>query len=225
MLDLIRKVSREFRRLLRHQRQPRKTLSRSFGLRPQESFLTGPQVNIMSFDYDLEFAGHRAEAHNLTQGPVDDLSVTAYDHSDGSGLQIDLVGNPRVPARRTGRPPPPLPGTPQGVHRAERPGASSRLDQPRRGRGGADELLAESRANRLKYHETTLPELFAAQTARTPTATAVLDRDGRAVTYRDLDLASNRLARLLIAEGASRTESWPWRPPGRPTWSSPCWPS
>ncbi|MER5693024.1 amino acid adenylation domain-containing protein [Streptomyces mirabilis] len=202
VLDLIRKVSREFRRLLRHQRHRGESLSRSFGLRPQESFLTGPQVNIMSFDYDLEFSGHRAEAHNLTQGPVDDLSVTAYDRSDGSGLQIDLVGNPEL-------------YRPDGLAAHHRRflallRAFTAPNAQERAVGLIDlateeeraELLAESRANRLKCHETTLPELFAAQTARTPTATAVLDRDGRAVTYRDLDLASNRLARLLIAEGA-----------------------
>ncbi|AKJ12990.1 hypothetical protein ABB07_24030 [Streptomyces incarnatus] len=202
VLDLVRKVSREFRRLLRHQRHRGESLSRSFGLHPQESFLTAPQVNIMSFDYDVEFGGHRAHAYNLTQGLVDDLSVTAYDRSDGCGLRIDLVGNPEL-------------------YRPEELAAHHRrllallraFTEPNaqeRAVGLIDlateeeraELLAESRANHRKYRETTLPELFAAQVARTPAATAVLDCDGRAMTYRDLDLASNRLARLLIAEGA-----------------------
>ena len=51
----------------------------------------------------------------------------------------------------------------------------------------------------------TLPELFAAQVAATPDAVAVVSGDG-ALTYTELDQASNRLARFLAARGA-RPES------------------
>ncbi|MCF6526383.1 non-ribosomal peptide synthetase, partial [Streptomyces sp. JJ36] len=47
----------------------------------------------------------------------------------------------------------------------------------------------------------TLPELFAAQVARTPDATALLWRD-TAQTFAELDAASARLARLLLDRGA-----------------------
>ncbi len=46
-----------------------------------------------------------------------------------------------------------------------------------------------------------IPELFAAQVARTPDALAVTF-DDRSMTYRELDEAANRLAHLLIAHGA-----------------------
>ncbi len=46
-----------------------------------------------------------------------------------------------------------------------------------------------------------IPVLFAAQVARTPEATAVTF-EGRSMTYRELDEASNRLAHLLAAHGA-----------------------
>ncbi|WP_156744226.1 non-ribosomal peptide synthetase, partial [Mycobacterium sp. 1164985.4] len=46
-----------------------------------------------------------------------------------------------------------------------------------------------------------IPVLFAAQVARTPDAFA-LTCDGRSLTYRQLDEASNRLANLLAAQGA-----------------------
>ena len=46
-----------------------------------------------------------------------------------------------------------------------------------------------------------VPVLFAAQVARTPEAVAVTF-EGRSMTYRELDEASNRLAHLLVARGA-----------------------
>ncbi|MCP3811860.1 AMP-binding protein, partial [Mycobacteriaceae bacterium Msp059] len=49
--------------------------------------------------------------------------------------------------------------------------------------------------------EVSIPASFAAQVARAPDAVAVTC-DGRAMTYRDLDEASNRLAHLLISHGA-----------------------
>ncbi|MBS2080394.1 AMP-binding protein, partial [Mycobacterium tuberculosis] len=52
---------------------------------------------------------------------------------------------------------------------------------------------------------TSIPGLFAAQVARTPDA-AALSFDGRSMTYRELDEAANRLAHLLIEEGAGPGE-------------------
>ena len=47
----------------------------------------------------------------------------------------------------------------------------------------------------------TLADLFAAQAARTPDAAAVVDGEAR-LSYAELDVASSRLARLLISRGA-----------------------
>ena len=46
-----------------------------------------------------------------------------------------------------------------------------------------------------------IPALFAAQVARAPEAVA-LSFEGRSMTYRELDEASNRLAHLLVGQGA-----------------------
>ena len=50
-----------------------------------------------------------------------------------------------------------------------------------------------------------IPALFAAQVTRTPEAVAVTF-EGRSMTYRELDEASNRLAHLLVAQGAAPGE-------------------
>ncbi|OBJ66758.1 non-ribosomal peptide synthetase, partial [Mycobacterium colombiense] len=50
-----------------------------------------------------------------------------------------------------------------------------------------------------------IPAMFAAQVASTPDA-AALTFDGRTMTYRELDEAANRMARLLIEEGAGPGE-------------------
>ncbi len=81
--------------------------------------------------------------------------------------------------------------------------------------GGLDVLLADEgeavvggRGDTARdVPEVTLPELFLAQVARTPDATALVadhgeDRPAERLSYADLDAAVERLARLLAARGA-----------------------
>ncbi|MEV4091322.1 amino acid adenylation domain-containing protein [Streptosporangium saharense] len=77
--------------------------------------------------------------------------------------------------------------------------------------GAIDVLSEEERAEILdEWNETaapvpggSLPELFAAQVARTPDAVA-LSQDDRTLTYAELDARAGRLARRLAAEGVTR---------------------
>ncbi|MCX5240984.1 amino acid adenylation domain-containing protein [Streptomyces prunicolor] len=59
----------------------------------------------------------------------------------------------------------------------------------------------ESRSDYSEVTAATVPELFRAQTARTPDATALVFED-QALTYSELDACANRLAHLLIERGA-----------------------
>ncbi|WP_246095503.1 non-ribosomal peptide synthetase, partial [Streptomyces roseicoloratus] len=63
-----------------------------------------------------------------------------------------------------------------------------------------DRLREDWNATAAPVPHGSLPELFAAQAARTPAATA-LAHDGGTVTYAELDARANRLAHHLIASG------------------------
>ncbi|MGW1543288.1 non-ribosomal peptide synthase/polyketide synthase [Streptomyces sp. NPDC002309] len=63
------------------------------------------------------------------------------------------------------------------------------------------QVLTEWNDTAHEVPASTLPELFRAQVARTPDATAVVFEDSE-VSYADLDARANRLARLLLTHGA-----------------------
>ncbi|MBJ6762559.1 myxochelin non-ribosomal peptide synthetase MxcG [Myxococcaceae bacterium JPH2] len=94
LLDIARGVAHEVRSARPHLRyryeQLRRDLRRVGG--PRRLF--GPVVNIMPFDYGVRFAGIPSIAHNVSAGPVEDLSIGVYARSDGGGLRVDFDANP-----------------------------------------------------------------------------------------------------------------------------------
>ncbi|WP_437786409.1 myxochelin non-ribosomal peptide synthetase MxcG [Sorangium sp. So ce1097] len=92
--DVARQVADELRTLRPHLRYRYEQLRRDLRLIGGDRRLFGPVVNIMPFDYDLRFAGQRAVAHNISAGPVEDLSIGVYARSDGRGPRIDLDASP-----------------------------------------------------------------------------------------------------------------------------------
>ncbi|MFH8462869.1 amino acid adenylation domain-containing protein [Streptomyces sp. NPDC017991] len=92
--DLALRISAELRAGLPHQRYRYERLRRDLKLVGGQRRLSGPGVNIMPFAYDLRFAGHPSTVHNVSAGPVDDLSVNVYDRAEGGGLRIAVDANP-----------------------------------------------------------------------------------------------------------------------------------
>ena len=94
--QLIEKVAEHVRRGLLHQRYRTEDLGRDLGLLAHDQKLFGTSINVMAFDHELLFAGHRTTARNLSNGPVQDLSIVVYDRSNSNELRIDFEANPAL---------------------------------------------------------------------------------------------------------------------------------
>ncbi|MEJ2858233.1 MULTISPECIES: amino acid adenylation domain-containing protein [unclassified Saccharothrix] len=199
LTDLTAQVAAELRAARPHLRYRYEQLRRDLKLVASERKLFGPSVNIMPFDYDLRFAGHRAVVRNVSAGLVEDLVVHVYDRADGSGLRIVLDANPncydldeltehltrfRAFLRAVAAAP-------------DTPVADTDLLLP----GERERLLGEWNDTAAPLPAVTVPELFEAQAAATPDRTALVAGDAT-LTFAELNARANRLARLLVACGA-----------------------
>ena len=192
---VVGEATRRMRHVIRHQRYNVANLRRDIGRADQRMF--GPTVNFMPFDYDLRFDGHPVTAHNLSNGPVDDLSIVLYDRLDSRDVRIDFDGNPALYSANK------LAELHQRFLRLL--GALEDPDQPIGkldilGAGERHTILREWNATARAIPMATLPELFAAQVARTPDAVAVVFEDER-LSYGELDARSSQLAHHLRALG------------------------
>ncbi|MGW3774227.1 amino acid adenylation domain-containing protein [Actinomadura verrucosospora] len=197
--ELVRSATRASARALRHQHYRREDLLRDLKLLGERRRLYGPVINIMAFDYRLDFAGLPARMHAITTGPVDDLSINIYDNFDGAGLRVDFEAHPDLYTED------------QVARHLDRYirflGALADVDPatPLREIGLLDDaeralVLEEWNDTAVPAPPAVVPELFEAQAARTPDAPAVT-RGGTTLTYRELNERANRLARHLIARG------------------------
>ncbi|MCP3161842.1 myxochelin non-ribosomal peptide synthetase MxcG [Myxococcus qinghaiensis] len=94
LASLARHVSAEMRASRPHLRYRYEQLRRDLRRVGGQRKLFGPVVNIMPFDYGVRFAGLPGIAHNISAGPVEDLSIGMYARSDGGGLRVDFDANP-----------------------------------------------------------------------------------------------------------------------------------
>ncbi|MBV9162616.1 MAG: amino acid adenylation domain-containing protein, partial [Pseudonocardiales bacterium] len=195
--ELIARTEEEVRQVLVHQRYRGEDLRRDLSLSDNIGTSFTPLINIMSFDYDLRFAGYRAAARNLSVGLIGDLSIIVCDRRDGSSLQIGWQSHPEVC------------GTDDLAAHQQRflnllEAVVADPDQPV---GSIDLLSAQERHQLLVDYTTTtpiptacLPELFQTQVAATPEAIAVICGD-TTLTYAQLNTQANHLAHTLITHG------------------------
>jgi amino acid adenylation domain-containing protein len=91
--QLLSRTAGAIRALLPHQRYASQALRQDLQLSPLEPDPYGLTVNFMPFDQGASFGGHPASTHNLSNGPVADLTVGVFDSGGQSDLRIDLNGN------------------------------------------------------------------------------------------------------------------------------------
>ncbi|MCC3775537.1 AMP-binding protein, partial [Streptomyces sp. UNOB3_S3] len=158
-----------------------------------------PQVNVMPFDYGLTFAGAPSTAHNLSGGPVDDLTVSVYDRADGTGLRVDHDANPALYDARE-----------LAAHQRRFVDLLARLaggdpHRPLAGLGIATDeerarVLTEFNDTAVALPPTTLIGPVEARAARTPGAPALV-QGALTLTYGELNARAGRLARHLAGLG------------------------
>nr|QIE08470.1 non-ribosomal peptide synthetase [Streptomyces sp.] len=198
--ELVRQVVLGIREARRHQRYRYEDIRRDLGLLGEGRALVGPLVNIMPFDYGVEFAGAPARARNLSAGPVDDLTVNVYDRADGRGLRIDHDGNPALyeDADLAGH-------QERFLHLLDRLAAGD-PQAPLAAHGiatPAEHALVVDTFNQTEraLPPTTLIGPIEARAARAPGATALIHGD-TSLSYAELNARANRLARHLQTLGA-----------------------
>ncbi|MFR9749936.1 AMP-binding protein [Nocardia sp. 004] len=97
--ELTTRIGAELRTARRHARYRHERLRAELGLIGGGRSLLGPMVNIMPFDYDLGLPGIQVRAHNLSAGPVEDLSINLYLRTGTAELVLDA--NPHCYTPRT----------------------------------------------------------------------------------------------------------------------------
>jgi len=91
LADLIAQVRTRIRGALTHQRVPLSEIKA--GLPKLEGELYAIAVNVMKFDFALKFGALVTARHNLSNGPVDDMSVSVFEQPGDGSLRIALNGN------------------------------------------------------------------------------------------------------------------------------------
>ncbi len=91
--ELMSRAGRAIREVMPHQRYASQALRKDLKLSPLAPDAWGLTVNFMPFDQGASFGGYVANTHNLSNGPVADLTVGVFDSPGQNKVRIDLNGN------------------------------------------------------------------------------------------------------------------------------------
>ncbi|MFJ9890728.1 condensation domain-containing protein, partial [Streptomyces sp. NPDC091287] len=200
--ELLHHTSQQMHGALRHQSYRYEDLRRDTGGLVDGKRLVGPRVNIIMFDYSLDFGGAQGTVQNLAIGHDDDLTLVADTRADDGGLRLEFNASPEL---YTG---------------AELDRHCERLAALLKSLGTADPDVPVGRLDTATPTErrqvlvewngdagggdgggATLPALFEARVAVAPGARA-LSLGVESLTYGELNERANALARRLVEGGA-----------------------
>ncbi|MDG3015599.1 non-ribosomal peptide synthase/polyketide synthase [Speluncibacter jeojiensis] len=183
---------------LRHQRYRHEDIRRDMSADSGRLGFFGPAVNIMMFNNQIRLGELDCRFHVLSTGPIEDLAVNLYPAVSGTRTHIDFEANPNRYDKAELRE-----HHTRFLRLFEQFLAAGEQDLV----GELDMLTADERAALIPARgpaggsTRTLPQLLADAAAEHGAAVAVRGAAGE-LTYRELDERSNRLARVLIAQGA-----------------------
>lgn len=200
LAELLQQVSKEIRDVRRHHKYRHEELRRDLKLLGENQRLFGPLVNVMPFYYGLNFAGKRGITHNLSAGPVDDLSINVYKRFDQKELMIHFDANPEV-----------YNGAELALHKERFMNLFELVINNYEKNESVGKinitLPEENHKVLLEWNETqeaeeliNLPLLFEKQVQKNPNKIAVTC-NGIKLTYKELNERANELAHYLVEEG------------------------
>ncbi|WP_020384972.1 non-ribosomal peptide synthetase [Kribbella catacumbae] len=196
LTELVPVITEALRGALKHQRYRLEDIRQDLGIPADGSGLQGPMLNVMAFNHDLRFGGHRTTLHNLSHGAVDDLAIAVYD--GGDGLRVDFDGSAdrytvdELDSHRTRF----LRFLQQVVAEPNRAVGDVELISPEERR----KVLVDWNQTSTPIDTRSLADLFEAQVRRTPEAVAIRYEDTE-LTYAELNRRANQFAHHLIGEG------------------------
>ena len=200
LADFCKHVDTRIREALRHQRFPVHLLDGAGDLRGARQAENRVVLNFVPARLTLDLAGVPATATYTTFGPVGHFGLFFLGAGDeqlfstaGAGQPFSSL-DPSDLAGRLERVLGVLAADPGG--RLSSVGVVGGVEHARLGEIGNRGVLTRPVCSAVS-----VPVVFAEQVARVPGAVAV-SCGGRSMSYRELDEASNRLARLLIEQGA-----------------------
>ncbi|EJN00004.1 non-ribosomal peptide synthetase [Phyllobacterium sp. YR531] len=90
--ELAQQLSKELRKVRKHQRYDAEQVQRDLGLVGSGQALYGPTINFKVYDGDLALAGVKSTTHVLAAGPVEDIEFGLWFEDDT--LTVELSANP-----------------------------------------------------------------------------------------------------------------------------------
>ncbi|AIK38221.1 D-alanine--poly(phosphoribitol) ligase, subunit 1 [Bacillus pseudomycoides] len=203
LAEVVGQVSNEVLDIRFHHKYRHEELRRDLKLLGENQRLFGPMINVMPFDYALSFAGNHGVKHNLSAGPVDDLSINVSNEFDGNGLRIHFDANPEVYRLEE------LINHKKRFVNLLEDISDLQVDSPI---GKLELLLHEERKHLVEWNQTmkessfvSVPALIEKQVSKSPDSIAVIC-DGIELTYKELNEQVNQLAHFLLERGVQSKE-------------------